>query len=394
MNTPGLHLTLTTDGNFSFAKGDLIHYKDINVGKIEDVQLNFTERKIYYSVFIAAPYHQLINSETRFWKASGIRAEITSSGFEVEAGPLDSILLGGISFSLPEGQFASEPVAENTLFYIYPSRSSIFAKQYLFAIQYWVLAETSVGGLSVGSPVTHRGIQVGKVLRTDYIPEGRNLLDKTMDIPILIEINPGRLGLPDSEESLERATVDINTWISQGMVATIKTENFLLGTQLVDLQYEDKTRQAEMTYFKDLVVIPTGVDSLDKFTDSIEAFIAKINQLPLESVVAKLELLLDEGAATMASFQGLAQAGETLIGDERLTELLEQLAGTLSALEETARSFDNDSQTNQDLQRTLQTISAFLAEMVPLITELKNQPSGLIFPTSPREEPVPLRKQP
>ncbi len=122
MNTPGLHLTLTTDGNFSFAKGDLIHYKGINVGKIEDVELNFTERKIYYSVFITAPYHQLISSETRFWKASGIRAEMTSAGFQVEAGPIDSILLGGISFSIPEGQFASEPVAENSLFYIYPSR--------------------------------------------------------------------------------------------------------------------------------------------------------------------------------------------------------------------------------------------------------------------------------
>jgi paraquat-inducible protein B len=394
MNTPGLHLTLTTDGNFSFAKGDLIHYKGINVGKIEDVELNFTERKIYYSVFITAPYHQLISSETRFWKASGIRAEMTSSGFQVEAGPIDSILLGGISFSIPEGQFASEPVAENSLFYIYPSRSAIFEKQYLFAIQYWVLAKDSVGGLSVGSPVMHRGIQVGKVLRTDYIPEGRNLLDKTMDIPILIEINPGRLGLPDSEESLERATADINTWINQGLVATIKTENFLLGSQLVDLRYEDSTSQPELNHFKDLVVIPTGVNTLEKFTDSIEALIAKINHLPLESVVEKLELLLDEGATTLASIQGLAKTGESLIGDERTTQLLEQLSGTLSALEETAQSFANDSQTNQDLQRTLQTISAFLAEMIPLITELKNQPSGLVFPTRPREETVPLRKQP
>jgi paraquat-inducible protein B len=336
----------------------------------------------------------LISSETRFWKASGIRAEVTSAGFQVEAGPLDSILLGGISFSIPEGQFASQPVAENTLFYVYPSRSAIFEKQYLFSIQYWVLAEDSVGGLSVGSPVMHRGIQVGKVLRTDYVPEGRNLLDKTMDIPILIEINPGRLGLPDSEQSLERATSDINTWISQGLVATIKSQNFLLGSQLVDLQYEEVSPQTELTYFMDLVVIPTGVNTLDQFTKSIEEFIAKINHLPLESVVSKLERVLDEGATTLVSFQELAKSGDSLIGDERVTELLVQLSGTLSALEETARSFTNDSQTNQDLQRTLQTISAFLAEMIPLITELKNQPSGLIIPTSPREEIVPLRKEP
>ncbi len=394
MNTPGLHLMLTTDGDFSFAKGDLVHYKGINVGKVEDVELNFLERKIYYNVFITAPYHQLISSETRFWKASGIRAELTGGGFQVEAGPIDSLLLGGISFSIPEGHFVSEPVAENSLFYVYPSRSAIFEKQYLFSIQYWVLAEGSVGGLSVASPVVHRGIQVGKVLRTDYIPEGRNLLDKNMNIPVLIEINPGRLGLPDSEESLARATADINTWISQGLVATIKSDNFLLGSQLVDLQYEEGTSQAELTYFMDLVVIPTGIDTLDQFTRSIEEFIAKINHLPLESVVSKLELVLDEGATTLVNFQELASTGDTLIGDERITELLVQLSGTLSALEVTAQSFANDSQTNQDLQRTLQQISGFLAEMIPLITELKNQPSGLIFPTSPREEPEPLRKQP
>ena len=393
MNTPGLHLTLTTDGDFSFAKGDPISYKGINVGKVEDVEFNFSERKIYYSVFITAPYHQLISSETRFWKASGVSAELTSAGVEVEVESIASLLLGGISFSMPEGQFASEPAAENSLFYIYPSRSAIFEKQYLFSIQYWVLVKDSIGGVSVGAPVVHRGLQVGKVLRTDYIPEGRNLLDKTFDIPVLIEINPGRLGLPDSEESLMRATADINTWIRQGLVATIKSQNFLLGSRLVDLQYEEGASLDELVYFRDLVVIPTGVDSLEKFTDSIEALIAKINHLPLESVVSKLELLLDEGTATLGSFQQLAKSGDTLIGDERITDLLGQFSATLSALEETSRSFANDSQTSQDLQRTLQTISAFLAEMIPLITELKNQPSGLIIPTSPREEIEPMRKQ-
>ncbi|MGB5488246.1 MAG: intermembrane transport protein PqiB [Lysobacterales bacterium] len=393
MSTPGLHLTLTTDGDFSFAKGDLIHYKGINVGKVEDVEFNFSESKIYYNVFITAPYHQLIGTETRFWKASGIRVEMTSTGIQVEAGPIDSLLLGGISFSIPEGQFVSEPVAENSLFYIYPSRSAIFEKKYLFAIQYWVLVKDSIGGVSVGAPVVHRGLQVGKVLRTDYIPEGRNLLDKTMDIPILIEINPGRLGLPDSEESLVRATADINIWIMQGLVATIKTQNFLLGSQLVNLQYEEGASQADLSYFKDLVVIPTGVDSLEKFTESIEAFIAKINHLPLESVVDKLDLLLDEGAATLVGFQQLAKSGESLIGDERTTELLVQLTDTLNALEETAQSFANDSKTNQELQRTLQSISAFLKEMIPLITELKNRPSGLVYPTSPHQETEPARKQ-
>jgi paraquat-inducible protein B len=394
VNAPGLRLTLVTHGDFYFSKGDLIHYQGIPVGKVEEVDFNFTERKIYYKVFIDAPYHQLISSETRFWKASGIRAELSSGGFELDMGPIDSLLLGGISFTVPEGQFNSDPVAEDTLFYVYANRSAIFEKQYLYAIQYWVMVDGNVGGLNVGAPVMHRGVQVGKVLRTDYIPEGRNLLDKSMSIPILIEINPGRLGLPDSEESLQRATADINDWIDQGLAATIKSQNFLLGSRMIDLQYGERPRHAEVKYFKDLVIIPTGLDMLAKYTDSIDDFIAKINGLPIEDVMAKLEVLLDEGATTMVTIQSAARSADALVGNDRNAVLVEQLSSTLSALQDLAESFAADSQANRDLQRLLQTTSALLEELKPLVSELKNQPSSLIFPTSQPAEIEPQRKEP
>jgi len=394
VNAPGLRLKLVTHGDFYFSKGDLIHYQGIQVGKVEEVEFNFAERKIYYKVFIDAPYHQLISSEARFWKASGIRAGLTSEGFELDMGPIDSLLLGGISFTVPEGQFNSEPVAEDSLFYVYPNHSAIFEKQYLYSIQYWVMVQGNVGGLNVGAPVKHRGMQVGKVLRTDYIPEGRNLLDKSMSIPILIEINPGRLGLPDSEESLKRASADINNWIEQGLVATIKSQNFLLGSRMIDLQYDDNPQHAEVTYFKDLMVIPTGLDMLAKYTDSIDDFIDRINGLPIEQVLAKLEVLLDEGAATMVSIQSAARSADELVGDDRNAVLIEQLSGTLSALQELAESFAADSQANRDLLRLLQSTSALLEELKPLVSELKNQPNGLIFPTSQPAEIEPRRKEP
>jgi paraquat-inducible protein B len=394
MNVPGLHLKLVTRGEFYFSKGDLIHYQGIEVGKVEEINFNFDERRIYYEVFIQAPYHELINGETRFWKASGIRAELSGTGFEVDVGPIDSLVRGGISFSVPEGQFSSEPVAENTLFYVYPDRSAIFEKQYLYSIQYWVMVQGNVGGLHVGAPVSHRGLQVGKVLRTDYIPEGRNLLDKSMDIPVLIEINPGRLGLPDSEESLDRATADINSWIAQGLVATIKTQNFLLGSRMIDLDYEENSQQADVTYFRDLVVIPSGLDMLAKYTDSLDDLIAKINGLPVEDVLAKLENLLDEGVTTMVAIRSAVTSADELVGHDRNAALIEQLAGTLSSLQALADSFAADSQANRDLQRLLQTTTALLEELRPLVSELKKQPNVLIFPDRQPKEIEPQRKQP
>jgi paraquat-inducible protein B len=256
------------------------------------------------------------------------------------------------------------------------------------------MVEGNVGGLHVGAPVTHRGLQVGKVLRTDYIPDGRNLLDKSMSIPVLIEINPGRLGLPDSEESLQRATADINSWIDQGLVATIKSQNFLLGSRKIELDYEENSQQAGVEYFKDLVVIPSGLDMLAKYADNIDDLIARINGLPVESVMAKLDVLLDEGATTMVAIQSAVRSADELVGNDRNAVLIEQLSGTLSALQELAESFASDSQTNRELQRLLQTTTALLEELKPLVSELKKQPNALIFPDSQPEEIEPQRKQP
>ncbi len=394
VNTPGIHLKLVTQGDFYFSRGDLIHYQGIKVGQVEEVDFNFTERKIYYQVFIEAPYHQLINSETRFWKASGIRAELTGSGFELDVGPIDSLVLGGLSFTVPEGQFVGDSVAEDTLFFVYANNKAIFEKHYLYAIQYWVLVEGNLGGLNVGAPVMYRGLQVGKVVRTDYIPEGRSLLDKSLKIPMLIEINPGRLGLPDSEESLNRAKADINSLIQRGLVATIKSQNFLLGSRMVDLLYDDKSVNEELVYFNDLVVIPTGVNTLDKFTDSVEEFLDKINHLPVTEVMSNLDKLLEEGTATLVSIQALAKSTDALVASDRNAAVIAQLSDTLLAIENMTESFAADSQANRDLQRLLQSASALLDELTPLMSQLKNQPNGLIFPTRQPVESEPKRKQP
>lgn len=394
LRTPGLRIRLTTDGDFSFARGDLIHYKGIRVGRVETVEFDFPEQKIYYSAFIDAPYDQLITRETRFWKASGVRAELTGQGVVLEAGSLDTLILGGISFATPAGVMAGEAAGDQALFYVYPNRAAINEKQYLFSIPYWVMVKGSIGGLRVGAPVTHRGVQVGKVVQTDFVPDGGNLLDKTMEIPVLIEINPGRLGLPDSEESLQRASADIETWIRQGLTAIIKSQNFLLGQRMVALEYSDATVESELAFFNGLAVIPTGVDTIDKFTESIEEFIAKVNQLPVESMIEKLEQMLQDGSEALASVRDLAESGDTLVSDDRIVALLEQATATLASVDGLAQSFSSESQTNQELRELLNSMSALLEELKPLVADLRHRPNSLIFPSNQAEEAEPRRKQP
>lgn len=392
LGTPGLHVSLTTEGDISFAKGDPIYYQGIAVGKIEDVEFNFSDFRMYYNAFIEAPYHLLVSSNTRFWKTSGIHAELTGNGFELDTGPLLAMISGGISFITPAGQLEGETVAEQTRFHVYPNRSAINEKQYVVAVRYWVMVNDTIGGLYAGAPVSYRGIQIGKVLRTDYVPEGQSLLNRNMAIPVLIEINPGRLGLSDNEVGLQRASADINTWISQGLHATISSQNFLLGSQLVELQYSDTAVASELSRFRDLVVIPAGQDTLTRFTDGIELFIAKVNELPLNEVITKLDSLLDQGNAALSSIRALTESSADFVSHNRNVDLVEQLTSTMSSFEALAQSFSSDSQANQQMLNMLQSISFLVEEFRPLVTELKNRPNSLVFPVGPVVETIPLRK--
>lgn len=392
LGTPGLRVTLTNAGDYAFARGDRIEYYGITVGTIEDVEFNFEVNQVYYNAFIQAPYHELITSNTRFWKASGIRAEFNGAGFTLDIGSVRTLISEGISFSVPDGQFEGEIVSDRALFFIYPSRAAINERQFTYSIRYWVMVNSGIGGLAVGAPVSHRGVQIGKVLRTDFIPEGQTLLNKDVPIPVLIEINPGRLGLPDTEESLQRASNDIDNWISEGLIATIRTQNFILGQQSIDLAYDEKFANTELQTFTDLVVIPTGEDTLQKFADGIEQLITKVNELPIEDLMADIRTLLSEGSATLASIQTLTETGNEFFNNSRNAELVEQSTETMRAFETLAQGFSSDSQANQEILKLMQSLSGLVEEFRPLVNDIKNTPNSLVFPVQAEDELTPARK--
>lgn len=393
IGTPGLHVTLVTDGDFSFARGDNIQYQGMNVGKIEDIRVDLQVGKIYYDAFIEAPFHELITNETRFWNTSGVRAELTNEGFEVEIGTLDSILLGGISFTTPAGSVANPPDPQ-TEFYVFSSQGAIDEVQYQYAVNYWLMVRDSVSGLSVNSRVMYRGIQIGRVTSTHNIPPGSNLLDRDLELPVLIEINPGRLGLPDTLEGVSRATEEINRWIGQGLLATIRPQNLLVGQQQIELRYSEDGEAQQLAYFNDLPIIPSGSDTIDEFADSVQELIAKINNLPLESLLTDVDTLALDMSATLDQIRQLLVRGEEMLTDDRGTALVEQLNSSLAALQTLAESFSADSRTNQQMQQTLQSITDTMTEFKPLLEELRNKPNSLVFPAAQTPEVEPTRKQP
>ncbi|MDR0782034.1 MAG: MlaD family protein [Pseudomonadales bacterium] len=394
LGTPGLAVTLVTDGDFSFAHGDPVYYQGTVVGKIEEIRYDFHAGRTYYDAFIEAPFHELITPQTRFWKSSGVQAELTSAGVRLETGTLASLLLGGVSFTNPPGVIPGEAPKVESEFYIYSSRDAIYDHQYRESLRYWIMVSDSVGGLTESSRVMYRGLQVGRVLSTDNIPAGRNLLDRTLQLPILIEIQPGRLGLPDTAVGSARAKADIENWIRDGLIATVGSQNFLVGQQQVELQYQEGAKRQDIEYFNALAVIPTDLGSIGRFTNSIEALLVKLNELPVENALTGVSELTRQASTSLARMQDLLKSTQDLVAGERSAALMQQLDATLASLQALAESYSAESKASRDMQRTLQSITEVMNQFRPLAEELRNRPSSLVFPSTPPPEAQPLRKQP
>jgi paraquat-inducible protein B len=387
--TPGLHITLNSPTDFSIGEGDAILYQGRKVGKIEDIFFNASERMMYYNAFIEAPYHKLVTSNTWFWNSGGIRAELGSGGVSVEAGDLETILLGGVSFGLVQGEVPGERVQERAYFEIFPSRSQIGEKRYEQALTYVLLLDASNENLRPGDPVMLRGIRVGQVLHGGDIPTDGYLLDTNTRIPVQIAVNPGQLGLQDSEAGAERASQDIQQWLATGMTAVIKSSGPLFGRQLVQLNLPENLVPTELAHYRDMPVIPVSIGSFDAIATQIAQLVDDISQTPIQDIGVNLNHLLVETTQTMASIQSLADTGGQVLGDVDQTELVNSINEATLKFGELAASYSTSSPSNRELRLLLQNLAHVLAELGPVLADLKNQPNSLIFGGARTPEPEP-----
>jgi paraquat-inducible protein B len=378
--TPGLHITLNSADQFAYSVGDPVVYKGLTVGQFEDVHFNLEEQVVYYNVFIRSPYHELITTNTRFWDVGGMRVDLTAEGISVETGNLQSLLTESVTFGLPEGRPKGNVISDRSYFDIYPDQETAASSDYRFSIEYVMLVGSSVRGLNVGAPVEYRGIPIGEVKAINYPqPEQYNLINDDYKIPVLIAIEPGRLGMPDSEEGVELVFAQNELWIQQGLRASLETGSLLTGQMFVELQhYADATASTSET-FMGYPVIPLTLDDFSQITHQAGNLLDKLNNLPLESMVDNADDLLIEMKGMATSLATVGKNLQTVLSDVDQQELIKQLNSMLESMTKLASGYSEGSKGYEDITDTLETLNSRLQELQPLLLQLNQQPNSLIF---------------
>jgi paraquat-inducible protein B len=383
----GLRLKLTGERATSVSAGDSVLYKGYEVGRIESRDFDAEEGRVNYVVFIDAPYHSLVNSAVRFWDVSGISLTANADGVRLETGSLSTILTGGVAFGLPPGVAAGAPVQHNTEFRLYANYDAILQNPFKNSINYVVQFDQSVKGLAPGAPVEFRGLAVGKVERIMVKESLEETLMKDLEgkgdpIPVLIYLEPGRLGMPDAPQSIGYMQKGIQTGITNGMRASLETGNLLTGAKYISLDYYDDLQPAAQGEYLGYTTIPTIASGIGQLEQKLAAVLDKVQALPLEATVANATSALGSLDSNLESLQKILDAQSTRQLPDELNATLEEIRMAVSGL-------SPDSDLYQSLDSSLRSLNKALGNLEALSRTLATQPNAAIMPSSAEPDPIP-----
>jgi paraquat-inducible protein B len=384
---PGLRLQLVSKLSSSVSSGDQVVYQGHNVGRVEKAEFDPEAAESRFVIFIDAPYHELVNTSTRFWDASGISVSAGADGLKIDTASLDTILLGGVSFGVPPGIEAGKPVENNAEFRLYDSLEDTVANPFQFGAYLVAAFSQSVKGLLPGAPVEYRGIKLGRVERillkeatTINLSRGERATGDA--IPVLMYIEPGRVGMPDSPASVERLLQNLHSGVPQGLRATLETGNLLTGAKLITIDYYDDLEPQEVGKFLDYPEVPTLDTGLEQIEQRINAILDKVAGLPLDDTVA-------------AANEALASLDETLRGLNEMIEsdgmqnLPDQLDRTLSDLQRALDGLAPGSEVYQSINSSLLRLNRTLGNLEAMSDTLATQPNAIVLPAGTSPDPTP-----
>ena len=393
-DAPGLRINLTSQIGSSVRIGDPVSYQGFTVGRVEESRFDPEQREMHHRLYIKSPYEMLVTSNTRFWAASGLNISLDSQGFSVNMGSLESLVSGGITFGVPNNSPAGKKAKEDAEYVLFNDEKSAQEGQFDDYLDYVLLVDDTVRGLSNNAPVEYRGLRIGTVISVPWNfsapqPDSGN----RFAIPILIRIEPQRLESDASQDT------DLAAWakrfdrlVGYGMRATLKSGNLLTGALFVDLNFYKDAEPFKPASFAEVPVFPTISAGFAQIEQKVSNLLDKLNNLKIEPVVASLDKTLVSTQQTMEKVNSIAASVDQLLADPAIGQMPNNIDVAMRQLRDTLHGFSPDSAGYNELTQTLSRLEKLMQEMQPVIRTLNDQPNALIFNKKLSEDPQPRAK--
>jgi len=265
----------------------------------------------------------------------------------------------------------------------------------------------NVTGLTVGSPVELRGVQVGKVTHIGF-----SWIEYQLTQPSYIVVEFQVQNQVSPEPPGESHWSQLKIEVERGLRARLKNKD-ITGTTILSLEYLDPTNNppVQVPWTPRNIYIPAAPGQFVEILDSIEKSLRNVAQIDFGDINRLVQDDLKSAGRVLdkvaqVDLQGLSTNANALLGELRdsntklqsiikntdetvqkihleklaadVDGLVNQLQATVTALQPGLANIDFAS-----VNQTLANARRVLRDMDDVLTELKRYPSGFIFGEPP-----------
>ena len=361
-----------------------VFYKKFSVGRVEAVKLNDDGQGAVINVFIKAPYDKWVNNSTKFWNSSGVDVSLSAEGFNVKTESLVSILIGGISFDSNRMSTEKNQSENNAEFELFKSQDDTLKIDYSGGMAFVINFSESVRGLTVGAPVSFRGIELGEVTGIQAVFDTTS---EMITIPVTIEIDNSKINFKGNTQSFDdfaNRKKRMNALIKRGLRSQLETGNILTGQLFVSLDFFPDAEAYVIDWDSGLPEIPAIKGTFDAVKTDITSILKKVDSMLTQvnefsyklnhDLEPEFSETLKQVNAMMIQIKELSyKLNHNLEPD--LSKALKQMDKTLVSVEALLK---RDSPLQEDLHMTLREFSRAAESIKSLTDYLERHPESLL----------------
>ncbi len=363
---PGSTYTLTADTRGSLQSGSPVFYRDVVVGEVLGYDLGNGLGPIKVSIFIRAPYNNLVRPDSRFWNSSGVSLGVQGGVLQLQLQSAQALLAGGVTFNVPPAAMNESPSPAGTNFPLYASAQEADAAAYRTQLPLVAYMNADVSGLTPGAPVNLLGIQVGDVTGVSL------QIDRatgTARVRVAMQVQPDRVLALSKSQSPADVQAVFQHFVDHGMRVELGTESYVTGQKMIDLTMVPGAGPVPVIREDGVLVLPSQPGGLDTMLASVADISAKLDKVPFQQIGDNLNKLLATANGTLGGKQM----------QQTLTELAATLQSANTTLQGVNQSFGADSEFQRNTQQVLQETNAAMQSVKALSDYLSRNPQALLL---------------
>lgn len=209
-------------------------------------------------------------------------------------------------------------------------RKELFPPKENMIVMYF---DESVKGLSVGSPVVFKGVEIGKVAKIDLIANPENM---EFRIPVYVKLGENKLN-PYGKRAFYGDKMLLDALIKKGLRARLISQNYLTGQLMIELEMLPDTPIKLRSNRGHVLEIPTVLSPIGELSKNMQRLPIRETLDKLNSILGTIDKQLPD---IMPEITSIAKSLNkiVMVGSKDSSGTLSNLNKTLFDISEAAKS--------------------------------------------------------